>query len=57
MNTSWDQRKKIVLRDVIQSLKLITPTQPPKELSKIFDGTLSEAANHFKDDSSLKYKK
>lgn len=57
MNTSWDERKKIVLRDVIQNLKLITPTPPMEDVSKNFDKILLEASENFYMDNSIKYKK
>lgn len=56
MNTSWDKRKKINLKEVISSLKNIQPLIPAKSMSQILDDNMYIAQDLFSNDPNVKKK-
>lgn len=57
MNTSWDKRKKINLKEIIASLKNIQPLPPTKSMSEALDDNMLIAQELFAKDPSIFYKK
>lgn len=57
MNTSWDKRKRINLKEIIASLKNIQPLPPTKSMSSVLDDNMVIAQELFSNDSLITYKK